>query len=86
MDIAQYVLESLAQEIVSILINGHHLTVPEAYEALSESGILIELEENPHKLISTTFNDCLEYAEDIVNVRKIKELREMEHVKELELF
>ena len=73
MNIAKYVLESVAKEIVSILINGHNLDVSEAYNALSESGLLWELEQSPSKILSTTYDDCLEYAAEIVKRRQLME-------------
>lgn len=75
MNIAKYVLESIAHEITSILVNGHNLDVSEAYNALSESGLLWELEQSPYKILSTTYDDCIEYAEKIYkDYIKIKEL------------
>ena len=82
MNIAKYVLESVAHEIVSILINGHGLDISEAYNALSESGLLCELEQSPYKILSTTYDDCIEYAAEIV---RMKSLKESENVRELEI-
>lgn len=83
MNIAKYVLESIAKEIISILINGHGLDISEAYDALSESGLLYELEQSPYKILSTTYDDCIEYANEIVRMRNLSELN---NVKELENF
>ena len=81
MNIAKYVLESIAKDIVSILINGYGLDVSYAYSCLSNSGILFELEQSPYKLMSTTYDDCLEYA---AQINRRRELMEGSLVKELE--
>ena len=75
MDIAKYVLENVAKEIVSILINGYNLSVSEAYECLSESCLLNEFEESPYMIMRTTFDDCVYYSEKIYKKYiKVKEL------------
>ena len=81
MNIAKYVLENVAHEIVSILINGHGLDISQAYNALSESGLLWELEQSPYKILSTTYDDCIEYAEKIV---RMENLKESQNIKKLE--
>ena len=82
MDIAKIVLEEVAENMISILVSGYNMSVPEAYDALSESRLLYELEVNPYLIVSTTFNDCLKYAEDIAKKRNLKD---KEHIKSLEV-